>query len=170
MAIIKQPDANLIEVNNNIEKKVAELGSIIPKNVRIRPFYKQANFVNSSIRSIKDVLWIGLVLAILVVIIFLRSFSASMVIVFSIPLSLALTLLVMDAVGYTFNIMTLGAIAAAIGLMIDDVVIVIEQIHKIREEHPKNPSAGSPAKPFRIYFLQWLDRRSALCSSSCLLF
>lgn len=139
LAIIKQPDANLIEVNNNIEKKVAELGSIIPKNVKIRPFYKQANFVKSSIRSIKDVLWIGLVLAILVVIIFLRSFSASMVIVFSIPLSLALTLLVMDAVGYTFNIMTLGAIAAAIGLMIDDVVIVIEQIHKIREEHPKQP-------------------------------
>lgn len=149
LAIIKQPDANLIEVNNNIEKKVAELGSIIPKNVRIRPFYKQANFVNSSIRSIKDVLWIGLVLAILVVIIFLRSFSASMVIVFSIPLSLALTLLVMDAVGYTFNIMTLGAIAAAIGLMIDDVVIVIEQIHKIREEHPKKtPQLDRPRSHF----------------------
>ena len=136
LAVIKQPDANLIEVNNSIEKKVEEIGKIIPKNVKIVPFYKQANFVNSSIKSIKDVLWIGLVLAILVVIIFLRSFSASMVIVFSIPVSLALTLIILDAVGYTFNIMTLGAIAAAIGLMIDDVVIVIEQIHKIREEHP----------------------------------
>ncbi len=80
-------------------------------------------------------LWIGLVLAILVVIVFLRSFSASMVIVVTIPISLALTLIIMEAVGYTFNIMTLGAIAAAIGLMIDDVVIVIEQIHKIREEN-----------------------------------
>ena len=59
-----------------------------------------------------------------------------MVIVVTIPISLALTLIVMEAVGYTFNIMTLGAIAAAIGLMIDDVVIVIEQIHKIREENP----------------------------------
>lgn len=136
LAIIKQPDANLIDVNNSIEKKVAEMGEILPKNVKLIPFYKQANFVNSSIRSIKDVLWIGLVLAILVVIVFLRSFSASMVIVFSIPVSLALTLIVLDSVGYTFNIMTLGAIAAAIGLMIDDVVIVIEQIHKIREENP----------------------------------
>ena len=137
LAIIKQPDANLIEVNNSIEKKIAELGNILPKTVKLVPFYKQANFVNSSIRSIKDVLWIGLVLAILVVIVFLRSFSSSMVIVFTIPVSLALTLVMMDAVGYTFNIMTLGAIAAAIGLMIDDVVIVIEQIHKIREEHPE---------------------------------
>jgi len=136
LAIVKQPDANLIEVNNNIEKKVEEISKILPKNVKIIPFYKQANFVNSSISSIKDVLWIGLVLAILVVIIFLRSFSASMVIVVSIPISLALTLIIMEAVGYTFNIMTLGAIAAAIGLMIDDVVIVIEQIHKIREENP----------------------------------
>lgn len=137
LAVIKQPDANLIEVNNSIEKKVAEISKIIPKSVKIIPFYQQANFVNSSIKSIKDVLWIGLVLAILVVIIFLRSFSSSMVIVFSIPVSLALTLIILDAVGYTFNIMTLGAIAAAIGLMIDDVVIVIEQIHKIREENPK---------------------------------
>ena len=136
LAVVKQPKANLIEVNDNIEKKVEEIGRILPKNVKIVPFYKQANFVNSSIKSIKDVLWIGLVLAILVVIVFLRSFSSSLVIVFSIPVSLALTLIILDAVGYTFNIMTLGAIAAAIGLMIDDVVIVIEQIHKLREEHP----------------------------------
>ncbi len=135
IAVVKQPNANLIEVNDQIEKKVSELEKILPKKVKLVPFYKQANFVNSSIKSIKDVLWIGLVLAILVVIAFLRSFSASMVVVFTIPVSLALTLVVMNAVGYTFNIMTLGAIAAAIGLMIDDVVIVIEQIHKLREEH-----------------------------------
>ena len=60
-----------------------------------------------------------------------------MVVLLTIPISLSLTLIVLDAVGYTFNIMTLGAIAAAIGLMIDDVVIILEQIHKTREEHPE---------------------------------
>ncbi len=137
IAVVKQPHANLIEVNNNIEQKVAELSKTLPKGVVLKPYYKQADFVNTSISSIKDVLWIGLVLALLVVIIFLRSFSASMVVLFTIPVSLSLTLIILDAVGYTFNIMTLGAVAAAIGLMIDDVVIIIEQIHKIREEHPK---------------------------------
>lgn len=137
IAVVKQPNANLIEVNNNIEQKVAELSKTLPKGVVLKPYYKQADFVNTSISSIKDVLWIGLVLALLVVIIFLRSFSASMVVLFTIPVSLSLTLIILDAVGYTFNIMTLGAVAAAIGLMIDDVVIIIEQIHKIREEHPK---------------------------------
>lgn len=137
IAVVKQPNANLIEVNNNIEQKVAELSKTLPKGVVLKPYYKQADFVNTSISSIKDVLWIGLVLALLVVIIFLRSFSASMVVLFTIPVSLSLTLIILDAIGYTFNIMTLGAVAAAIGLMIDDVVIIIEQIHKIREEHPK---------------------------------
>tara|TARA_R110002126_G_scaffold55819_3_gene149649 strand:+ start:9456 stop:12455 length:3000 start_codon:yes stop_codon:yes gene_type:complete len=139
IAVVKQPNANLIEVNNTIEQKVAELSKTLPKGVVIKPYYKQADFVNTSIASIKDVLWIGLVLALLVVILFLRSFSASMVVLFTIPVSLSLTLIILDAIGYTFNIMTLGAVAAAIGLMIDDVVIIIEQIHKIREEHPEQP-------------------------------
>lgn len=134
IGVVKQPKANLLEVNSQIQKKVSELKKTLPKNVKLVPFYNQANFVNSSIKSIKDVLWIGLVLAIIVVIAFLRSFSASMVVVFTIPVTLALTLIVLYGIGYTFNIMTLGAIAAAIGLMIDDVVIIIEQIHKIREE------------------------------------
>lgn len=137
IAVVKQPDANLIDVNNTVEQKVRELSKLLPKGVVLKPYYKQADFVNTSIASIKDVLWIGLVLALLVVVLFLRSFSASMVVLFTIPISLSLTLIILDAIGYTFNIMTLGAVAAAIGLMIDDVVIIIEQIHKIREEHPK---------------------------------
>tara|TARA_R110002049_G_scaffold290785_1_gene474386 strand:- start:1894 stop:3105 length:1212 start_codon:yes stop_codon:yes gene_type:complete len=125
IAVVKQPNANLIEVNNTIEQKVAELSKMLPKGVVLKPYYKQADFVNTSISSIKDVLWIGLVLALFVVILFLRSFSASMVVLFTIPVTLSLTLIVLDVVGYTFNIMTLGAVAAAIGLMIDDVVIII---------------------------------------------
>ena len=137
IAVIKQPNANLVEINNNIEQKVKELANILPKGVVLKPYYKQANFVNTSISSIKDVLWIGLALALFVVIVFLRSFSASLVVLFTIPVSLSLTLIILEAFNYTFNIMTLGAVAAAIGLMIDDVVIIIEQIHKIKEEHPK---------------------------------
>jgi len=137
IAVIKQPNANLIDVNNTIEQKVKELADILPKGVIIKPYYNQADFVNTSISSIKDVLWIGLVLALVVVILFLRSFSASLEVLFTIPVSLSLTLILLEAFNYTFNIMTLGAVAAAIGLMIDDVVIIIEQIHKIKEEHPE---------------------------------
>jgi multidrug efflux pump subunit AcrB len=84
-------------------------------------------------------LWIGLVLAIIVAIIFLRSLKASATILITIPVTICLTLIVVYSVGYTLNIMTLGAVAAAIGLIIDDAIVVVEQIHRTHEEHPDEP-------------------------------
>lgn len=136
IAVIKQPDANLIDIDNEVMAKVDELNKILPADIHLRPYYKQADFVNDSIRSIRDVLWIGLILAILVVIVFLKSWRASVIILITIPTTLALSITGILLAGYTFNIMTLGAIAAAIGLMIDDAVIVVEQIYRSHEEHP----------------------------------
>ena len=136
IAIMKQPDANLIEVNDGIEKKIEELKKILPSDVALVPYYKQADFVNDSIQSIRDVLLIGLLLAIAVIVLFLRSATTSVVVLVTIPVTLCLTLFLLHTIGYTFNIMTLGAIAAAIGLIIDDAVIVVEQIHRSREEEP----------------------------------
>ena len=139
VAILKQPDANLIDVTTGIEKRVEELKKILPVDVHLVPYYKQADFVNNSITSIRDVLWLGLLLAIVVVIIFLRSAGTSIVVLVTIPVTLSLTLIILYTLGYTFNIMTLGAIAASIGLMIDDAVIVVEQIHRSHEEEPDKP-------------------------------
>ena len=110
------------------------------KDVVLKPYYVQADFVNDSIKSVTDALWIGLLLAIIVAVIFLRSWKASAVILITIPITLSLTLLVLYAIGETFNIMTLGAIAAAIGLIIDDAIVVVEQIHRTHEEHPEESS------------------------------
>lgn len=140
VAIIKQPNANLVSLSDAMVKKVAELQRLLPKGVTIRPYYVQADFVHDSIRSVTDSLWIGLALAIIVAIIFLRSVKASATILITIPVTICLTLLVVYAIGYTFNIMTLGAIAAAIGLIIDDAIVVVEQIHRSHEEHPDEPS------------------------------
>src|SRR5665647_363103 len=100
----------------------------------------QADFVNDSIRSVSDSLWIGLVLAIIVCVIFLRSLKSSVVILMTIPLTISLTLITLYILGYNFNIMTLGAIAASIGLIIDDAIVVMEQIHRTHEEHPETPT------------------------------
>ena len=152
IAVIKQPKANLVDVNNDVLKKVKELETILPKDVKIKPYYLQADFVNESVKSIEDVLWIGLMLAIVVVIIFLRSWKSSLVILLTIPTTLALTIICLYAFGYTFNIMTLGAIAAAIGLMIDDAVIVVEQIHRSHEEHPDEKMPVVISKAIRYLF------------------
>lgn len=152
IAILKQPDANLIEVNNGVEKRVEELKLTLPHDVTLVPYYKQADFVNQSIRSIRDVLGLGLLLAILVVILFLRSTGTSIVVLVTIPVTICLTLCLLYAFGYTFNIMTLGAIAAAIGLMIDDAVIVVEQIHRNHEEEPGEPMSVIVSKAIKYLF------------------
>jgi len=136
IAVVKQPKSNLVDVASQVSQKVDELNKILPKGVILKPYYNQAEFVNTSIRSIIDVLWIGLALAILVVLLFLRSHKAGSVLLITIPLTLALTFISMKFIGFDFNIMTIGAIAASIGLIIDDAIIVVEQIHRTHEEFP----------------------------------
>jgi len=136
IAVIKQPTANLVSLSADMDDKVAQLQKILPKDVTIKPYYEQADFVKDSIKSVSDSLWIGLLLAIIVAIIFLRSIKASAVILITIPVTLCLSIIVIYGIGYTFNIMTLGAIAAALGLIIDDAIVVVEQIHRTHEEHP----------------------------------
>ncbi|MDD4033256.1 MAG: efflux RND transporter permease subunit [Bacteroidales bacterium] len=141
IAVIKQPNANLIDITQGVEKKIGELNkTILPSGVLLSPYYVQSDFVNESIRSVSDSLWIGLILAILVCVVFLRSVKSSTVILITIPLTLSLTLVSLYILGYNFNIMTLGAIAASIGLIIDDAIVVVEQIHRTHEEHPETPT------------------------------
>lgn len=152
IAVIKQPNANLVDLSTEMSAKVAALQKVLPHGVTIRPYYVQADFVNESVRSVKDSLWIGLALAIIVAIIFLRSIKASATILITIPVTLGLTLIMVYAVGYTLNIMTLGAIAAAIGLIIDDAIVVVEQIHRTHEEHPEEPTLSLLQKAIGYLF------------------
>jgi CzcA family heavy metal efflux pump len=152
VAVIKQPNANLVVMSRAMEDKIAELRKVLPKDVSIQPYYIQADFVNTSVKSVTDSLWIGLALAIVVAIIFLRSLKASATILITIPVTICLTLIALYAIGYTFNIMTLGAIAAAIGLIIDDAIVVVEQIHRTHEEHPEESSTTLVQKAVRYLF------------------
>ncbi len=141
IAVVKQPNANLIELSDRMRTKLTDLQKTLPSDVNIQPYYIQADFVKETMTSVTDSLWIGLILAILVAILFLRSLKASATIFLTIPVTLLLTLVVLYATGHTLNIMTLGAIAAAIGLIIDDAIVVVEQIHRTHEENPTEKSS-----------------------------
>ncbi|HPT22239.1 MAG TPA: efflux RND transporter permease subunit, partial [Bacteroidales bacterium] len=112
VAVIKQPNANLIDLSDRMSAKLKELRPVLPAGVELQPYYVQADFVRDTIRSVNDSLWIGLLLAIFVAILFLHSLKASTTILLTIPLTLFLTLIVLHATGQTLNIMTLGAMAA----------------------------------------------------------
>lgn len=140
VAVLKQPQANLIQVVNSVEESLKNLRVILPKGVTLRPYYNQADFVRDSIASLRDVLWIGLLLGTIVTVLFLRSLKASITLLMTIPITLGLSIAVLYGLEYSFNIMTIGAIAAAIGLIIDDAIIVVEQIHRSYEENPEQGS------------------------------
>jgi CzcA family heavy metal efflux pump len=141
IAVIKQPNANLIELSESMKAKLEVLRQSLPTDINIQPYYIQADFVKGSIRSVNDSLWVGLILAIIVAVLFLRSLKASSTILLTIPVTIFLTLIVLYFMGQTLNIMTLGAIAAAIGLIIDDAIVVVEQIHRTHEIHPEEKSS-----------------------------
>lgn len=152
IAVLKQPESNLIDVADQVSARVRELEKILPRDVSLKPYYNQSEFVHDSIRSIIDVLWVGLLLAIVIVVIYLRSLKASGVILVTIPMTLALTFITLNALGYDFDIMTIGGIAAAIGLIIDDAIIVIEQIHRTHEEFPGRMPGELVGKAIRFLF------------------
>lgn len=152
IAVIKQPNTNLIDVSDMMRAKVEELKQTLPSDVTIEPYYVQADFVDDSMRSVRDSIWIGLALAILVAILFLRSLKASITILITVPVTLLLTMIMLYAFKQTLNIMTLGAIAAAIALIIDDAIVVVEQIHRMHEQEPGEPSPKLVQKAIRFLF------------------
>lgn len=152
IAVLKQPNANLITLSTDMDAKLLELQKILPPTIKITPFYEQANFVNDAVKSVTDSLLIGLLLAIIVAILFLKSAKASATILIVIPVTIGLTLIVLYLTGQTFNIMTLGAIAAALGLIIDDAIVVVEQIHRTHEEHPEEPTVSLLQKAISYLF------------------
>jgi CzcA family heavy metal efflux pump len=152
IAVVKQPNSNLIDLSARMHAKLNDLRQTLPSDVSIKPYYIQADFVDDSIKSVTDSIWVGLILAILVAMLFLRSFKASITILFTVPVTLLLTLIVFYSLGQTFNIMTLGALAASIGLIIDDAIVVMEQIHGMHEEHPEESSMHLVQKAISYLF------------------
>lgn len=135
--LVKQPGINLIQFAKDCEEKAAEIQKQLPQGMVMKPYYNQAGFVGDSIQSVIKTIYEGLFLAILVMIVFLRSWRASLAVMLTIPITLAFTMLILHLVGISINIMSLGAIAASIGLIIDDAIVIIEQIYRKHEDEPE---------------------------------
>jgi len=129
VSILRQPTANTAAVNDAAKEEIARLKPHLPRDVEIRPFYDQSLLVRAAVGSVRDAILIGLVLSVLILYGFLRSWGTTLVATVVIPVTILVTILVMWIVGLTFDLMTLGGVAAAIGLIIDDAIVVVENIY-----------------------------------------
>ncbi len=124
--IMKQPTGSTVQIGNDA---IAALASLrLPPGVRFENFYDQSGFIESSIRSTRDSIIVGVLLAMIVLFLFLRSWRITIVIALVVPATIASTFVFLSIVGLTINIMTLGGIAAAVGLIIDDSIVVLENV------------------------------------------
>ncbi len=126
--IYRQPSGNTVAVANAVHAEIDRSSSELPPGVELRPFYDQSEIVNESITSVRDAILLGLVLASLIMVLFLRDWGTSLVAGLVIPATIAVTFIVLRVLGQTFNLMTLGGLAAAVGLVIDDAIVVVENI------------------------------------------
>ncbi len=126
--VARQPSSNTVAVADLVAAQVAQLRRALPAGVRLEPFYDQSQLVRDSISSVRDAIFIGLVLACIILFLFLRDWSSSLIAGLVIPVTIAVTILVLRTIGQSFNLMTLGGLAAAIGLVIDDAIVVVENI------------------------------------------
>jgi CzcA family heavy metal efflux pump len=126
--VFRQPDSNTVTVANAIHSEIEQIRKTIPKNIQLQPFYDQSEIVNDSITSVRDAILIGLILASLIMVLFLRDWGTSLVAGLVIPATIAVTFVALKMLNQTFNLMTLGGLAAAVGLVIDDAIVVVENI------------------------------------------
>jgi CzcA family heavy metal efflux pump len=126
--IARQPSSNTVAVADAVAEQVKLLRAKLPAGVTLAPFYDQSQLVRDSISSVRDAIFIGLVLACIILFLFLRDWSSSLIAGLVIPVTVAITVLVLWLIGESFNLMTLGGLAAAIGLVIDDAIVVVENI------------------------------------------
>ncbi|HTK38911.1 MAG TPA: efflux RND transporter permease subunit, partial [Pyrinomonadaceae bacterium] len=129
VSVLRQPDANTVTVIDEVKTELKSIQATLPKDINVAPFYDQSLLVRDSMSSVRDAILLGLILSIVILYGFLRNWGTTFVAILVIPVTILATFLAMYLVGLSFNLMTLGGVAAAIGLVIDDAIVVVENIY-----------------------------------------
>lgn len=130
--IYSQPDGSTLDIARRLTDDLKVLKGQLPSDLKLTFFYDQSLLVRASVQSVWEAIIFGLVLSVLILFFFLKNWRTTFVAILVIPVTVLMTLLAIKAAGLSFNLMTLGGIAAAIGLVIDDAIVVVEAIHTKR--------------------------------------
>jgi len=130
--VYSQPDGSTLGIAEQLHQALATLKQALPPGMQASVFYDQSLLVSDSIRSVWEAIALGLMLSVVIIFVFLRNWAATLTAAVVIPATVLMTLLALRVFGLGFNLMTLGGIAAAIGLVIDDAIVVVEAIHAKR--------------------------------------
>ncbi|SFU28602.1 heavy metal efflux pump, CzcA family [Porphyromonadaceae bacterium KHP3R9] len=140
MAISKQPNVNTLKVTEKIEKNLAEIEKSLPTDVVLNTrIFRQADFIEASVNNVRSALLEGALFVVLILFLFLASFRTTVISVLAIPLSLLGTVIVLHLLGLNINTMTLGGMTIAIGSLVDDAIIDVENVYKRLKQNHRKP-------------------------------
>lgn len=160
ISVQKQPGADTIQLTEKIDKAIQELKTTLPDDIEINTrLFRQANFIQASISNVIEALRDGAIIVAIVLFLFLLNFRTTFITLMAIPLSFVITFLVLKAFGATINTMTLGGLAIAIGELVDDAIVDIENIFRRLRE---NYASDNPKNPMRVIYEASLEVRSSI--------
>lgn len=169
VTVTKQPSTNTLELTDKLDASIAELQKTLPADVKISTdIFRQSRFINSSISNIQNALLEGSVFVIIVLFFFLMNFRTTIISLVALPLSLLMAILVMHALGITINTMSLGGLAIAIGSLVDDAIVDVENVYKRLRENRFKPS-GERRPTIEIVFEGSKEVRMPILNSTLII-
>jgi CzcA family heavy metal efflux pump len=163
LSISKQPGTNTLELTDKIDASIADIRKNIPADIEVDTHvFRQADFINASISNIKKVLWEGMAFVVVILFLFLMNWRATAISLVAIPISLIVAILTLKWLGLTINTMSLGGMAIAIGDLVDDAIIDVENVFKRLKENAKKPLAEQRKKLIVIFDASYEIRHSII--------
>ena len=169
IAISKQPNINTLRVTENIEANLAEIEKTLPPDVKMNTrIFRQADFIESSVRNVGTALLEGALFVVIILFLFLASFRTTVISVVAIPLSLLGTIIVLYFLGMNINTMTLGGMTIAIGSLVDDAIIDVENVYKrLKQNHRKPKHERRPV--FNIVLDASIEIRASILNATLII-
>ncbi len=169
ISISKQPNINTLNVTRNIEKNLAELQKTLPSDVRLdTKIFRQADFIETSVSNVSRALIEGAVLVIIILFVFLASFRTTVISVVAIPLSLLGSVIILKILGMNINTMSLGGMCIAIGSLVDDAIIDVENVYKRLKQNHKKPKQEQESA-FTVVFNASREIRASILNATLII-
>ena len=146
LVISKQPDANTLDLTDRLDEALAEIGAALPEDVEVHAeIFRQSDFIRRAVDNVMHALRDGAILVVIVLLIFLANIRTTLISAIAIPLSLVVAVLILKGLGQSINTMTLGGMAIAIGVLVDDAIIYVENVfRRIKQNEAAEPAARRP--------------------------